>query len=181
MPADSLLKRFWQGLSTDEIVLAVLVLLSFIGIGVSDFSTRTGLWYWVFMVPVFGATCLFTQWSNARAGGQVWYKLIWTQVLHWGGLLLAIYLVYLLMSARGMDSANVGLVIVTMLALTTFLAGVYTGWLFCLAGVFLGIAALVATYIEANVWVLLLIAVLVLVIALVWDRYGAGHTHQPVQ
>jgi uncharacterized membrane protein HdeD (DUF308 family) len=80
-----------------------------------------------------------------------------------------------------MDSANVGLVIVTMLALTTFLAGVYTGWLFCLAGVFLGIAALVATYIEANVWVLLLIAVLVLVIALVWDRYGAGHTHQPVQ
>jgi hypothetical protein len=62
----SLLKRLF-GLY--EIIFIVLILLSMIGIGITDFSPADSRLYWLAMVPVFAGACLILEWSRARDKG----------------------------------------------------------------------------------------------------------------
>ena len=55
-----------------EIILIMLILLSIIGIGITDFSPADSHRYWFAMVPVFAGACLFLEWSRARGKGQRW-------------------------------------------------------------------------------------------------------------
>ncbi len=45
-----------------EIVIVVLIALSIIGIGITDFSPADSYKYWVAMVPVFCGACLILEW-----------------------------------------------------------------------------------------------------------------------
>ncbi len=49
-------------------------------------------------------------------------------MLHWIGLVVAVQLVYLLLHIGRLDNENTGLIILLLLALTTFLAGIHLGW-----------------------------------------------------
>jgi hypothetical protein len=53
-----------------EIIPIGLILLSIIGIGITDFSPADSHRYWFAMVPVFAAACLILEWSRARGQGQ---------------------------------------------------------------------------------------------------------------
>lgn len=159
---------------SDEMVLAFLMALSLIGIFITDFSTSDSTWYWLLMVPVFGATCLFTEWSRARAAGLSWSRLLWTQLLHWGALLVAMYMVFeLLGRVGGAGRVNIGVVLVVMLAMTTFQAGIYIGWRYCVAGVVLLLEAVIAAYFQAYLWLVLLLAAIAVVGSLLWARYAS--------
>lgn len=161
-------------LISDELVLAFLMALSLVGIFITDFSTSDSAWYWLVMVPVFGATCLITEWRRARAAGLSWSRLLWTQILHWGALLVAMYMVFeLLGRVGGGGRVNIGVVLVVMLALTTFQAGVYIGWRYCVVGVVLLVEAVIAAYFQAYLWLVLLLAALAVAGSLAWARYGS--------
>lgn len=160
-------------LISDEAVLAFLMILSLIGIFITDFSTSDSAWYWLVMVPVFAITCLVTEWHRARAAGLSWSRLLWTQILHWGALLVAMYMVFELLGRVGAAGrVNIGVVLVVMLALTTFQAGVYIGWRYCVVGVVLLLEAVFAAYFQAYLWLVLLLAALAVAGSLAWARYG---------
>ena len=89
----SLLKRMF-GLY--EIIPIVLLLLSIIGIGITDFSPADSHLYWLAMVPVFAGACLILEWSRARGRGQKWTTIVRNQLLLWFGLLLAVSPLWLL-------------------------------------------------------------------------------------
>jgi hypothetical protein len=165
----SLLKRLF-GLY--EIILIVLILLSMIGIGITDFSPADSRLYWLAMVPVFAAACLILEWSRARGKGQKWTTIVRTQLLIWFGLLLAVLLVYLLLHTGRLDNENTGLIILLLLALTTFFAGIHLGWRLFIVGIFLGVALIGATYLEEFVWMFLIIALVVVAIFLLLKRYA---------
>jgi hypothetical protein len=165
----SLLKRLF-GLY--EIIPIGLILLSIIGIGITDFSPSESRRYWLAMVPVFAAACLILEWSRARGRGQKWTTIVRTQLLLWLGLLLAVFLVYLLLHTGRLDNENTGLIILLLLALTTFFAGIHLGWRLFIVGIFLGLALIGATYLEEFVWMFLIIALVVVAIFLLLKRYA---------
>ena len=165
----SLLKRLF---GIYEIILSVLILLSIIGIGITDFSPGDSHRYWFAMVPVFAGACLILEWSRARGKGQKWTTIVRTQLLLWLGLLLAVRLTYLLLQTGRLDNENTGLVILLLLALTTFFAGIHLGWRLFIVGIFLGVALIGAAYLEEFVWMFLILAIVVVAIFLLLKRYA---------
>ena len=55
-----------------EIVIIVLIALSIIGIGITDFSPADSYKYWLAMVPIFCGGCLILEWSRVRGQGFKW-------------------------------------------------------------------------------------------------------------
>ena len=163
----SLLKRLF-GLY--EIIPIVLILLSIIGI--TDYSPAESRRYWLAMVPVFACACLILEWSRARGRGQKWTTIVRNQLLLWFGLLLAVFLVYLLLHTGRLNNENTGLIILLLLALTTFFAGIHLGWRLFIVGIFLGVALIGATYLEEFVWMFLIIALVVVAIFLLLKHYA---------
>jgi len=147
-----------------EIVIIVMIALSIIGIGITDFSPADSYKYWVAMVPIFCGACLILEWSRVRGKGFKWTTILRTQLLHWAGLLVAVRLVFEMLQKGRLDNENTGLVILLLLALSTFIAGIHLGWRLCVVGGFLGAALVAATYLEEYVWLLLIIGLAVLAI-----------------
>jgi hypothetical protein len=170
---DAAIKKGWLGrfLGTYEIGIIGLIVRSIIGIGITDFSPADSYKYWVAMVPIFCGACLILEWSRVRGRGFKWTTLLRTQLLHWVGLLVAVRLVFEMLHKGRLDNENTGLVVLLLLALSTFIAGIHLGWRLCLVGVFLAIALVAATYLEEYVWVLLIIGLAILVVVFLLKHF----------
>ena len=168
-----------RGLGVVELLIAGLVVLAGLGAGITDFSSKYGFWYWVTMVPIFGASCIYAAWSRSRARGEVPAGLIRRQVLHWLGLLAVVCLIYLLARTGRMANQDAGLVALLALSLTTFLSGVHADWRVAVVGIFLALIVIAVAVIEQFMWILLvLIAVAALIGLFLW-RSGRGDGSEP--
>jgi MFS family permease len=154
-----------------EIIIIGLILLSIIGIGIVDYFPQYSRHYWFAMVMVFAVACLILEWSRARGKGQKWTIIVKTQLLLWVGLLLAVQIVFLLQRTRGLNNENTGLIILLLLALTTFFAGINLGWRLLIVGIFLGVALIGAVYLDQFAWMFLIIAIVVVAIFLLLKHY----------
>jgi len=154
-------KSFLHGLKIFEIIFVVLVVLSLIGVGITDFSPTHSYWYWFAMAPIFACACLIIEWTHVRNEGKRWLSILRTQLLTWFGLLVAVQAVFLLLRAGRLTYESTGLVILLLLALTTFIAGINLGYQLCLLGGFLGLTLLMVAYLEQYVWVLAFVAMMV--------------------
>ena len=87
------------------------------------------------------------------------------QIQHWLGLLVGIYLTFFLREIGSLDNQTTGLILLLLLALTTFLAGVTMGWLFrlCWASFWPFVLSLVV-YMEHYLGFIIGISVLMLVL-----------------
>ena len=76
-------------------------------------------------------------------------RLVWTQVQHWGAVLLAMHLMFVADVSRMMNTDASALAALTLLALETFTAGVHIGaWRICLVGVILGLGVPAIAWLE---------------------------------
>ena len=164
--------RLHRFLGIYEIVIIVLIGLSILGIGITDFSPADSYKYWVAMVPIFCGACLILEWSRVRGKGFKWTTILKTQLLHWAGLLVAVRLVFEMLHKGRLDNENTGLVILLLLALSIFIAGIHLGWRLFIVGIFLGLALIGATYLEEFVWMFLIIVLVVVAIFLLLKRYA---------
>jgi hypothetical protein len=155
----TLMKSFLHDLRVFEIIFIALVVLSLIGVGITDFSPARSYWYWFAMAPIFAGACLVMEWSQARREGTSWLRIVRTQLFTWLGLLAAIQVVFLLLRAGRLTYESTGLVILLLLALTTFIAGIHLGYQLCLLGGFLGLTLLMVAYLEQYVWMIVFLAV----------------------
>ena len=153
-------------LTTDLWVLGGTLGLAFIGVAITYVNKDLSYMYWLTMVPVFGILCFVAQWSRSRGTEVKWSRLFFTEVLHWGGLLLAVALIYTLLSAGKISRDTTGMVTLLLFALVTFLYGVHLDRRFLGVGVFLGLSYVVMSYLAAYIWVLLLIAALAVPVAI---------------
>ena len=168
LPRGSLFPRIKVGF--EEFAFVGLVALSVIGEVVGNFSPIISFWYWLTMMPVFAATAIVTEWSRARAAGQSSMTMIWIQVAHWGGAVIALFATYSIWHVGRLGNEHTGLIVLLLLALTTFLDGYHVGWRFYLAGLLLFIYSIVAALLKSVIWLTLLIAIPVVVFGLYWDK-----------
>lgn len=159
-----------EGWRTDTLVLGVLLLLSLVGIGVADFSARSGLTYWLWMVPIFAGSSMLLGWTRARHEGRPVARILLQHVLHWAPLPAALYIVYRLEASGRLNREDAGLVALLTLALTTLLAGVHFDWRVAVLGVVLGVACFCSAVVEEFFWVLLLPTLIAGAVVLLWRR-----------
>ncbi|MBV8192111.1 MAG: hypothetical protein JOY64_15485 [Alphaproteobacteria bacterium] len=148
--------------------LGGLVLASFRGAGT--------YYYWMAMAPVYGLIAIATGWRRLDTGNER-LQLALTQVLHWFGILAAMWLMFL-PQVRGIENDNAtSLSLLILLALGTFLAGVHARvWRVCIVGAFLAVAVPAVAWIQESVILLLVVVLLVAVVVLGfwWLRHRGG-------
>jgi hypothetical protein len=131
--------------------------------------------YWLSLVPVFAGACLLLEWLGFRGKGLKWTHVLRVQLLLWLSLVIGVLLIYMLLHAGRLDNENTGLVILIMLAMTTFAAGVQLGPLVMLLGCFLGLALVLTAYVKSYVWLIMIgVAVAMAVLFYVFRRRNAG-------
>jgi hypothetical protein len=168
-------------LHTQEWIVILLIALSIIGVGVTDFAPAASHWYWLAMVVVFGLGCILIEWDRAKNEGRDKIVIVRKQLLHWLGLLLAVQLVYLLLHAGRLDNENTGLVILLLLALTVFASGIQLGWRLCVVGILLGLALIMATYLEEFLWLIMIIMAVAAVSIYFVSKYGSTKSGDKVR
>lgn len=142
------------GPAVSEIVLIALVVLSAIGVAVSQVSPPKAFRYWLVMVPIFGGVSLFSSWSGARESGMTAWAVLRGQVLHWVGLAVAVCLIFLLEANGRLGEADAGIVTLLTLALATFLAGVHFDWRYCIVGGLLAAAVVALAVLSSFLWLI---------------------------
>jgi len=162
-----------------EWILIVLMTLAVIGVGITYFYPEKSYRYWLAMVPVFGVACLSLEWSRLKNKGDGFWPIIKDQFYHWSGVLISVYLIYMLFNAQQLNNQNAGLVALLVLGLATFLAGIQLGWRLYLLGAFLWIILLMTAYLTGYLWVLILGGTLIMGIYIYW-RMRTGQPLRPV-
>ncbi|ADJ27843.1 hypothetical protein [Nitrosococcus watsonii] len=164
-------KKSFNRLTLDEYLFYGLIIFSLIGVAISQSSWGTGHLYWLAMVPLLAVASLYVEWSHAQLGtGVRWKALLKTQLIHWGSLLVAVQLAYMLLDFGTLNKQSIGQVILLLVAQTTFLMGIYVDWRFYVLGAFLAIALIVVSYLEAYIWLLMLIAIGIITLGLYLHR-----------
>ena len=151
----------------EEVVLLVLVVLSGIGVAVNDYSPKSAFRYWLWMAPTFGVVCIVAAWWRAAIRGESVVTAVQRQLLHWVGVVGAVYLIYLLQSTGRMENEAAGLAALIVIALSAFLAGVHTDWRLMVLGAVLSITVAGFAILEQMIWIVVLPAMLVMVVVVV--------------
>lgn len=154
-PAHPWKARFWVAIS--------MLILSFLGVIFTDVK-KNGSWtYWRDVAPVFAAMSIWLSWYERRSQLKKWMSTVGKEIFHWIGMMFAIYLISLFVELGLMGRFEGSLVAVTILALTTFLAGIYIEASFTLIGLALGLIAASMAYLSEYLFVIS--AALVIIIA----------------
>ena len=138
-----------------------MLLLSLVGVGITDWAPQHSWKYWSYLVPVFGIITIVETWRSRRPDERK-LNLPMPQIMPWSK---APFL------PQGNPVAEIaGLVNLMMLALATFLAGVHFDWTYLLVGVVLGCFAASAAFVEQYLllWMLPVAAVAAAIIVWHW-------------
>ena len=101
----------------------VALALAIFGVAYSNFSGHTINGYWEFLAIAMGLVCIATGWPNAPER-KTRFHLVWTQVAHWVTILVAMNLVLLPGFQQVLPVQAAGLVLLLLLGVGTFLAGI---------------------------------------------------------
>ncbi|TAN49440.1 MAG: hypothetical protein EPN21_11945 [Methylococcaceae bacterium] len=163
-----------QSIAVDEIVLIILVMLSLVGVGITHFSPSESFMYWLAMIFVFGIAAMIAGWAQAKEQGHVrghlLKELFFLQSLHWLGSLLTVLCIFAMLQSGRMSAETAGLVILLILGLATFLDGIRIGWRYSLAGVYLGVTAMVAVLVKNYVPILILVGMTIVAATIYWEK-----------
>lgn len=176
--------RLRRGAKKAEYIFIGLMVMSLLGLAITQAQPIWGFWYWLAMVPLFGGLYVFLRWPHLSREGGHRRKFLAAQALHWGAAAGAIVIVFVMQQRATFPPEEAALISLLVLALTSFSAGVQGGWRFAAVGVLLGLLVLGAGYFERNLWLLVLVGA-VLTIAIFFGarairrRGGADSTSRP--
>jgi hypothetical protein len=150
---------------------AAVLTLAVLGVAYTNISQQPLVGYWEFLAVATGVLCVVTEWKNAE-DRQARFRLMWKQALHWAAILVTMNIL-LLSGVRIMLPAPAnGIVLLTLLALGTFLAGVSLSSLeICFLGVAMVIAVPAIAWLKQSLLFLVLAVILLVGLALAfWPR-----------
>lgn len=111
--------------------------------------------YWAVAGPVGFGLSASLGWHHARRIGQVAPEIGTRHLLHWGALLAAVFLVWLMRLQGVLPGAGVGPTILLLLALGYFLGGVHFDPAFRGIGLVLVLGYVVVLFVSAYAWLTL--------------------------
>ena len=153
--------------------IAVLALAVF-GVAYQNTSSRPLVGYWEFLALATGVLCVVTAWDNAE-GKRAHYRLIGMQALHWAAILVTMNMVLWSDLRQMLPAPATSLVLLTLFALGTFLAGVnLLSVQICFLGLAMALAVPAIAWFKQSALFLTLAAVFLVGLALTfWPRRKA--------
>ena len=158
------------------IILALVLVLSLVGIGFTNSSPLKSNLYWGLMTLILAVSATVSGWYKSKRLGQPVGKLLTTQIVHWSATIIAISAVFLLLKSGRLNFDNTGLVMLIILGLSTFLDGFRLNWYYSFVGVMILSTGVMAAYIEQYLWVLLVISALISAIIIYWEHHKKKHS-----
>jgi hypothetical protein len=108
--------------------------------------------YWIAVVAIYTGVSLFRGYTYGRLKGGGLKNALGGHFMHWGGLIIVVGVMMWLVNYGEVPARTGANVLVLLLALTCYLAGVHFDRLFMVLGVFLGVIALLAS-LEGAWWI----------------------------
>ena len=108
----------WQQLP----YIAALV-LAIAGVAYTNASHQPLVRYWEFLALAIGVVCVINKWPEID-GKQARWRLVWTQALHWVAVLVTMNIMLVSGVQQLLPTPATSLVLLILLALGTFLAGI---------------------------------------------------------
>ncbi|MGH6841639.1 MAG: hypothetical protein ACREDV_06035 [Methylocella sp.] len=150
--------------------LAMMTLALF-GVAYTSITRQAVSNYWIVVVPFFAVICVITRWRDVEGKAAHW-RLIQTEALHWVAVLIAMYVVFNASVKNMMNSDASALMLLTLLALGTFTAGVHiAAWRICLVGVVLALTVPAIAWLEQATLFLLLTGIVLVAIVVLYFTY----------
>ena len=163
------------------LIVGALGVLIMVGLFLANYSPNWADWYWSAMFPIFGLVCLGHQLEAGRTHGMSAWQVPLQQALHWLGPIVVVRIIFLQLARGQMAADSVALMILLVLAVTAYLAGIHFDRSFVWVSIVLTLAALGGTEIETYLWLIvvlgvLLVALIVFSTLLMRRRTTAGAT-----
>jgi hypothetical protein len=142
----------------------------------SNISQQPLVGFWEFLALATGVVCVVTQWASAR-DQQARVRLMITQALHWTAILVTMNIVLLSGVQSMLPAPATGLVLLTLLALGTFLAGVnFLSLQICFLGIAMAVAVPAIAWLKQSVLFLVLAAIFLVGLGMAfWPRERAAN------
>lgn len=154
----------------DKVIFIALIVFTLVGVAITNISPAEAHVYWLVMNMVFALAAIITGWhrvDNKKAKA----RLVTSQMIHWGSTMVAVMVVYGFLHSGQIQNETVSLVIVLILALSTFLAGIQIGWQFSVVGILLAISAMMISYLEEYIWLMVMVALVLVIISYLWNKF----------
>jgi hypothetical protein len=157
-PSQSGMAHFlWQ-----QLPYVVALVLAIAGVAYTNVSHQPLVGYWEFLALAIGVVCVDTKWPETQ-GKEAQLRLIWTQALHWVAVLVTMNIILVSGVQQLLPTPATGLVLLALLALGTFLAGVNLLSLqISFLGLAMGVAVPAISWLKQSVFFFLLGAVLLI-------------------
>ena len=159
-------------------VFIIMLSAGFVGLLIMDIHHKSFWLYSQVISVLFAALSIWLYWYLDRTPNTSMLATIWHQILHWVGLLILVYLTSFFVSTGVMGTTQAGLMCLSLLALSVFLAGVYTDPIFMLIGITLAVfavgAAMVQAYLSLLMTPIILVVAIIIYITLHFQRKKAG-------
>jgi hypothetical protein len=167
--------------------IAALV-LAIAGVAYTNISRQPLIGYWEFLAIAIGVVCVVTKWPELE-DKQSRFRLIWTQALHWVAVLITMNLMLVSGVQQLLPTPATSLVLLTLLALGTFLAGLsLLSPQICFLGLAMGAAVPAISWLQQSVLFFLLAAVFVVGLGMAFwlsrddgRRTASGNTSDHVE
>jgi hypothetical protein len=147
----------WQ-----QLPYIVALVLAIAGVAYTNASHQPLVGYWEFLALAIGMVCVINKWPEVD-GREARWRLIWTQALHWVAVLITMNIMLASGVQQLLPTPATSLVLLTLLALGTFLAGVsLLSTQIAFLGVAMGIAVPAISWLQQSVIFFLLGAALLI-------------------
>ena len=152
----------------------IMLLLSFIGLVVTRVYPDKSWVYWVILSFVYAIICLWLSIFLSRYKTRL-FRHLGQEALHWIASLVAIYIIILQVNEGVVGNLEGGITIMIILALATFIAGIYIDGTFMLVGFVLGVFTLITTLVKSF---FILIALIIVIIAIIFTAFIARYKRE---
>jgi hypothetical protein len=175
-PTHSATSRFlWQ-----QLPYIIVLVLAIAGVGYTNVSHQPLAGYWEFLALAIAVVCIITRWSELD-NRQDRFRLVWTQAVHWIAVLITMNIMLLSGVQQLLPTPATSLVLLALLALGCFLAGLsLSSPQLCFLGVAMIGAVPVISWLKRSVLFLLLATVLVIGLGITfwtfWPGRGSGRS-----
>jgi hypothetical protein len=151
------LRFLWQ-----QLPYMIALVLAIAGVAYTNASHQPLIRYWEFLALAIGVVCVIHKWPQID-GKEARWRLIWTQALHWVAVLVTMNIMLASGVQKLLPTPATSLVLLMLLALGTFLAGVSLLSLqIAFLGLAMGLAVPAISWLQESVIFFLLGAVLLI-------------------
>lgn len=144
----------------ESLIVGVLGVFIMCGLFLANYSVNWADWFWSAMFPIFGLVCLGHQLIAGGTNGMTVWRILEKQALHWLCPIVAVRIIFLQLGKGQMDADAVALMILLVLSVTCFLAGLHLDRSFIWLSVFMALVALLGTEVEAYLWLIVVVGLL---------------------